>query len=79
MQNNKAEAEIQILNDHLKAHPEMLLCSKKKKKFSLSYENGLGYNDATKQSTGTLKVDGTYYHPEFDDKFLAQMKAKGKS
>jgi hypothetical protein len=81
MQNNKkkAEAEIQILNDHLKAHPEdaNYVAIKKKEIFS-GYENGLGYNDATKQSTGTLKVDGTYYHPEFDDKFLAQMKAKGK-
>jgi hypothetical protein len=81
MQTNKkkAEAEIQILNDHLKAHPEdaNYVAIKKKEIFS-GYENGLGYDDATKQSTGTLKVDGTYYHPEFDDKFLAQMKAKGK-
>jgi hypothetical protein len=35
MQNNKAEAEIQILNDHLKAHPEMLLYVARKKSFSL--------------------------------------------
>lgn len=76
----KAEAEVAKLDDHLKLHPEDAeYVGLKKKEIFANYSEGAKWNDKTGKAEGTLNVDGTYYHPEFDDKFITQMKAKGYS
>ena len=76
----KAEAEVAKLDDHLKLHPEDAeYVGLKKKEIFANYSEGAKWNDKTGKAEGNLNVDGTYYHPEFDDKFITQMKAKGYS